>query len=185
HHRHHGPQRHLQHDLLSASTTPSRGPAHLPRPHPRVPAQVRARPDRGTLASCVNIPFDVAKSRIQGPQPVKGEVMYRGTIRTIRMVYADEGFRALYKGLLPKILRLGPGGAIMLLVYEYVYNHLQEKILSSGPSPSAQASWAPSSSRTPRGPSSTGSPERMHLNDLENYIPFFILGSLYVTTGTD
>lgn len=27
-------------------------------------------------------------------------------------------FRALYKGLLPKILRLGPGGAIMLIVYE-------------------------------------------------------------------
>lgn len=27
-------------------------------------------------------------------------------------------FRALYKGLLPKILRLGPGGAIMLIVYD-------------------------------------------------------------------
>ena len=28
----------------------------------------------GTFASCFNIPFDVAKSRIQGPQPVPGEV---------------------------------------------------------------------------------------------------------------
>ena len=81
----------------------------------------------GTLASCVNIPFDVAKSRIQGPQPVPGTVTYRGTFKVIAMVYRNEGFRALYKGLLPKILRLGPGGAIMLLVYEYVYTHLQQK----------------------------------------------------------
>ena len=33
-------------------------------------------------------------------------------------------FRALYKGLLPKVLRLGPGGAIMLVVYDYMYNFL-------------------------------------------------------------
>lgn len=36
-------------------------------------------------------------------------------------------FRALYKGLLPKVLRLGPGGAIMLVVYDYVYNFLENK----------------------------------------------------------
>ena len=35
----------------------------------------------GTLASCCNIPFDVAKSRIQGPQPEPGKVKYRGTFR--------------------------------------------------------------------------------------------------------
>ena len=45
----------------------------------------------GTLASCFNIPFDVAKSRIQGPQPVEGQVMYRGTLRTIGIVYKNEG----------------------------------------------------------------------------------------------
>ena len=33
-------------------------------------------------------------------------------------------FAALYKGLVPKIMRLGPGGAIMLLVYENVYEYL-------------------------------------------------------------
>lgn len=69
----------------------------------------------GTLASCMNIPFDVAKSRIQGPQ---GEIVYKGTLQTICLVYQREGFKALYKGLLPKVLRLGPGGAIMLIVYE-------------------------------------------------------------------
>jgi solute carrier family 25 2-oxodicarboxylate transporter 21 len=45
----------------------------------------------GTLGSICNIPFDVAKSRIQGPQPVPGQVKYKGTIKTIVKVYHEEG----------------------------------------------------------------------------------------------
>ena len=97
----------------------------------------------GTLGCCVNIPFDVAKSRIQGPQPEQGRTKYRGTARAILTVYREEGwvdtwimlidnvyllrFLALYKGLVPKIMRLGPGGAIMLLVYEHVHEYLVQR----------------------------------------------------------
>ncbi|XP_034941694.1 mitochondrial 2-oxodicarboxylate carrier isoform X2 [Chelonus insularis] len=79
----------------------------------------------GTLASCLNIPFDVVKSRIQGPQ---GSMYYKGTLNTLGIVYRQEGLTALYKGLLPKILRLGPGGAIMLVVYDYMHEFLTEQI---------------------------------------------------------
>ncbi|XP_030641944.1 mitochondrial 2-oxodicarboxylate carrier [Chanos chanos] len=79
----------------------------------------------GTISSCVNIPFDVAKSRIQGPQPVPGEIKYRSCFQTMSLVYREEGYLALYKGLIPKIMRLGPGGAVMLLVYEYMSGWLQ------------------------------------------------------------
>ncbi|XP_042751091.1 mitochondrial 2-oxodicarboxylate carrier isoform X3 [Lagopus leucura] len=82
----------------------------------------------GTIASIINIPFDVAKSRIQGPQPVPGEIKYRTCLKTMATVYKEEGFLALYKGLIPKIMRLGPGGAVMLLVYEYVYAWLQDTV---------------------------------------------------------
>lgn len=34
---------------------------------------------------------------------------------------------ALYKGLVPKVLRLGPGGAIMLVVYDYMHVFLTKK----------------------------------------------------------
>lgn len=78
----------------------------------------------GVAGSTVNIPFDVAKSRIQGPQPVPGEVKYKGTVQTMSLVAKEEGFLALYKGLLPKVLRLGPGGAIMLLAFEYINEYL-------------------------------------------------------------
>ncbi|XP_018322379.1 mitochondrial 2-oxodicarboxylate carrier [Agrilus planipennis] len=81
----------------------------------------------GTLASCINIPFDVAKSRIQGPQPILGTIKYKSTLRSIIIVYNEEGVRALYKGLLPKVMRLGPGGAIMFVVYDYTYHFLVEK----------------------------------------------------------
>ncbi|XP_012278839.1 mitochondrial 2-oxodicarboxylate carrier [Orussus abietinus] len=73
----------------------------------------------GTMASCLNIPFDVVKSRIQGSQG-----QYKGTFRTLAVIYRQEGFQALYKGLLPKVLRLGPGGAIMLVVYDYMHEYL-------------------------------------------------------------
>lgn len=43
----------------------------------------------GTAASCLNIPFDVAKSRIQGPQ---GTIHYNGTITTLSIVYRREGY---------------------------------------------------------------------------------------------
>lgn len=57
----------------------------------------------GTLASVLNIPFDVAKSRIQGPQD---KVQYsNSTLRTVYDVARREGIGALYTGLVPKIMR--------------------------------------------------------------------------------
>ncbi|GAB1860815.1 Mitochondrial 2-oxodicarboxylate carrier [Camponotus japonicus] len=78
----------------------------------------------GTIASCLNIPFDVAKSRIQGSQ---NGIQYKGTLNTMYIIYKREGFIALYKGLVPKVLRLGPGGAIMLVMYEYMHAFLTKK----------------------------------------------------------
>ncbi|XP_054894113.1 mitochondrial 2-oxodicarboxylate carrier [Poeciliopsis prolifica] len=80
----------------------------------------------GTISSCANIPFDVVKSRIQGPQPEPGVIKYRTCFQTMALVYREEGFLALYKGLVPKIMRLGPGGGVMLLVYEYMSKWLQK-----------------------------------------------------------
>lgn len=45
----------------------------------------------GTISSCVNIPFDVAKSRIQGPQPDAGQIKYRTCFQTMALVSREEG----------------------------------------------------------------------------------------------
>lgn len=83
----------------------------------------------GSLASIVNIPYDVAKSRIQGPQirDADGRLKYRGAHSSMLVIMREEGFLALYKGLLPKMMRLGPSGAIMMYVYQTLSEFLAQK----------------------------------------------------------
>ncbi|EDW88610.1 mitochondrial 2-oxodicarboxylate carrier [Drosophila yakuba] len=82
-----------------------------------------------SLACVMSVTLDMAKCRIQGPQPVKGEVKYRWTINTIRTTFREEGFRALFKGLGALILRAGPGGAMLLVTYEYLFEFLKSKYI--------------------------------------------------------
>lgn len=48
-------------------------------------------------------------------------------ILIVTLFHTRSRFKALYKGLVPKVLRLGPGGAIMLVVYDYMHVFLTEK----------------------------------------------------------
>lgn len=59
------------------------------------------------------------KSRIQGTSKVAGVVLkYNWTYPSLVIIAREEGFRALYKGFVPKVLRLAPGGGVLLLVVE-------------------------------------------------------------------
>eukprot|EP01113_Clastostelium_recurvatum_P026632 TRINITY_DN3196_c0_g1_i2.p1 TRINITY_DN3196_c0_g1~~TRINITY_DN3196_c0_g1_i2.p1 ORF type:complete len:291 (-),score=58.12 TRINITY_DN3196_c0_g1_i2:107-979(-) len=71
----------------------------------------------GTVATTLNTPFDVVKSRLQ-----KGGKEYAGrwTFPLLVDLARQEGPRALFKGYVPRILRLGPGGGIMILAFDYV-----------------------------------------------------------------
>lgn len=72
----------------------------------------------GTFGTIFNTPFDVVKSRIQNTVLKSGEVRkYNWTLPSLGLIYKEEGFSALYKGFLPKVLRLGPGGGILLVVF--------------------------------------------------------------------
>lgn len=42
-------------------------------------------------------------------------------------IYRSEGLASLYRGLVPKLLRLGPGGGLLLMVYEFVNAYLDER----------------------------------------------------------
>ncbi|KAI0133497.1 mitochondrial carrier domain-containing protein [Xylariales sp. AK1849] len=72
----------------------------------------------GTVGTILNTPMDVVKSRIQNSPKVAGSVpKYNWAWGACAIVAKEEGFAALYKGFLPKVLRLGPGGGILLVVY--------------------------------------------------------------------
>ncbi|KFH41131.1 Mitochondrial 2-oxodicarboxylate carrier-like protein [Hapsidospora chrysogenum ATCC 11550] len=72
----------------------------------------------GTIGTVLNTPMDVVKSRIQNTPKVPGQVpKYNWAWPAVLTVAREEGFSALYKGFLPKVLRLGPGGGILLVVF--------------------------------------------------------------------
>ncbi|ODO07149.1 solute carrier family 25 (mitochondrial 2-oxodicarboxylate transporter), member 21 [Cryptococcus wingfieldii CBS 7118] len=66
----------------------------------------------GFVGTTLNTPFDVVKSRIQ--LHGTGEWAYPALIK----VAQKEGLAGLYKGFAPKVLRLAPGGGVLLLVVE-------------------------------------------------------------------
>ncbi|KAH7319715.1 mitochondrial 2-oxodicarboxylate carrier 1 [Stachybotrys elegans] len=75
----------------------------------------------GTVGTILNTPLDVVKSRIQNTPRVPGQIpKYNWAWPAVLTVAKEEGFSALYKGFLPKVLRLGPGGGILLVVFTTV-----------------------------------------------------------------
>ncbi|CCX31130.1 putative mitochondrial 2-oxodicarboxylate carrier protein [Pyronema domesticum] len=78
----------------------------------------------GAVGTILNTPFDVVKSRIQNTTRVPGVVpKYNWTLPSVALVAKEEGFAALYKGFVPKVLRLGPGGGILLVVFTTVVDY--------------------------------------------------------------
>ncbi|CAL1545009.1 unnamed protein product [Lymnaea stagnalis] len=76
----------------------------------------------GSIAAVVTLPFDVIKTR---RQIELGETEFAGknkgptsTWRIIHKIYVAEGFKALYTGLLPRLLKVAPSCAIMISTYE-------------------------------------------------------------------
>lgn len=79
----------------------------------------------GTLASIINIPYDVAKSRIQSIEGLKGGQYHAlGCHTVMKQIAASEGTRALFAGLSAKLLRLCPAGGVMMMMNEIVYDYL-------------------------------------------------------------
>lgn len=59
------------------------------------------------------------KSRIQGAEKIPGVTpKYNFSYPALITIAREEGFAALYKGFVPKVLRLAPGGGVLLLVVE-------------------------------------------------------------------
>ncbi|KAF9566053.1 mitochondrial carrier [Agrocybe pediades] len=74
----------------------------------------------GFAGTVLNTPFDVVKSRIQGAERIPGVTpKYNWTYPALVTIAREEGFAALYKGFIPKVLRLAPGGGVLLLVVEF------------------------------------------------------------------
>ncbi|PKU77806.1 Potassium transporter 1 [Dendrobium catenatum] len=74
----------------------------------------------GTCGPICTGPFDVVKTRLMAQSKSDGELKYKGMIHAIRTIYVEEGVLALWKGLLPRLMRIPPGQAIMWTVADQI-----------------------------------------------------------------
>jgi solute carrier family 25 2-oxodicarboxylate transporter 21 len=79
----------------------------------------------GMLGVLFATPFDVVKSRMQN-QLADSAKVYHYTLPSLVHILRTEGFGALYKGIGPRIVRLGPGGGIMIVAFDVVSNLLRD-----------------------------------------------------------
>jgi len=78
----------------------------------------------GLIATAVNTPLDLVKSRIQlGVHEGK----YRWAWQTLFLIAKEEGVKKLWRGLPLRLVRNGLGGGITMCVYEFVLRWLKER----------------------------------------------------------
>ena len=84
----------------------------------------------GFSAACIGPvvtgPFDVCKTRLQA-QGGDGTAKYKGFVDVLTRVPREEGVRALWKGLTPRLLRIPPGQAIVWAVSDQVTGWFEAK----------------------------------------------------------
>ena len=87
----------------------------------------------GTAGPVCTGPFDVVKTRLMAQTRDGGALKYKGMIHAIRTIYAEEGLLALWKGLLPRLMRIPPGQAIMWAVADQVTGFYERRYLRGAP----------------------------------------------------
>ena len=80
----------------------------------------------GLVASVLTHPFDVVKTQLQTIQRAKSVNSYRvytipNTLDAFRLLKKDYGWRFATIGLIPRLLKVVPGSALMLASYEIVH----------------------------------------------------------------
>lgn len=78
----------------------------------------------GAIAATLTNPFDVIKTRFM-TQSTGADKKYHSISQCFRKIVAEEGFRALGRGVGARVLWVGPGSGIILAVYERTSKHLR------------------------------------------------------------
>ncbi|RZC79441.1 hypothetical protein C5167_003624 [Papaver somniferum] len=81
----------------------------------------------GTVGPVCTGPFDVVKTRLMAQSRSANDVKYTGMVHAIRTIFQEEGLRALWKGLLPRLMRIPPGQAIMWTVADQVTGFYEKR----------------------------------------------------------
>ncbi|CAF9909739.1 hypothetical protein IMSHALPRED_008456 [Imshaugia aleurites] len=78
----------------------------------------------GAAGPMSNAPIDTLKTLVQRHPTPPGHSSLSHTVAIARTLFQQEGFKALYKGITPRVMRIAPGQAITYTIYE----HLKAKL---------------------------------------------------------
>ena len=77
----------------------------------------------GLISSCAVVgatqPLDVIKTRMQAKDSV---LLYRNSINCAYRIFVEEGFAMLWKGWLPRLMKVGLSGSVSFGIYQYTEN---------------------------------------------------------------
>ena len=86
----------------------------------------------GAMGPLSNAPIDTIKTRLQKMPAEEGQSGL-SRVRTITTdMFKQEGSRAFYKGITPRIMRVAPGQAVTFTVYEYLKGWLESTNFAIG-----------------------------------------------------
>ena len=74
----------------------------------------------GAMGPFSNAGIDTIKTRVQRAPNPEGLSGWKRFLQVSKELYLQEGIRGFYKGITPRVMRVGPGQAVTFTVYEYV-----------------------------------------------------------------
>jgi len=73
-----------------------------------------------------NAPIDTIKTRLQKTPAAPGETAMGRIVNIANQMFKQEGARAFWMGITPRVMRVAPGQAVTFAVYEYLKGILEK-----------------------------------------------------------
>ena len=80
----------------------------------------------GAVGPFTNAPIDTIKTRLQRMPGEPGETAISRITNLTKTMFKQEGPKAFYKGITPRVMRVAPGQAVTFTMYEYLKEKLEK-----------------------------------------------------------
>jgi solute carrier family 25 citrate transporter 1 len=79
----------------------------------------------GAMGPIFNAPIDTIKTHVQKDKAMTGASASRQISQCCATIWNRAGLRGFYRGLIPRVMRVAPGQAVIFVVYERVSRFLK------------------------------------------------------------
>lgn len=80
----------------------------------------------GSVATILNNPLDVAKTRVQSQHAAEAALPPRASVVLSWQIFCEEGWRGIGRGLPARLMRSAPGHGLLYMAFEYCSGRLRK-----------------------------------------------------------